>query len=104
MNYYITIFIGDENVDSKTDKTIETVLTVTKGESSITTNPKNENASDHSDSSDSVKFVMASSSAVTKPIQRRHHNRIKTVSSGSDDVIEISSKHSSRSKSRSRSR
>lgn len=101
--------IGDENAESKADKKIETVPTVSKGKSSVSINSKNENASDHSDSSDSVKFVMASSStsicsAVMKTVQKRRHNRINRVSSGSDDVIEISSKQSSRSKSRSRSR
>lgn len=64
--------------------------------------------SDHSDSSDSVKFVMATTSssicaAVTQTAQKRRHIRSNRKSSESDDVVEIPS-NNSRSKTRSRSR
>lgn len=69
---------------------------------------KNDRTSDHSDSSDSVKFVMATTStsicsAVTQTVQKRRSIRVNRVSSESDDVVEVESKPSgSRSESRSR--
>lgn len=72
---------------------------MTAAKSPVSGNLKEEH---NSDSSDSVKFVMASTSAITKTLQKRRHIRTNRDSSASDDVIEITSKHSSRSRSRSR--
>lgn len=75
------------------------------GETSL---PKEQtDIADNSDSSDSVKFVMETTSAsicaaVTQTTQKRRNIRLDRKSSESDDVIEIDSKHSRIFRSRSR--
>lgn len=50
---------------------------------------------DHSDSSDSVKFVMETTcSSVIQRAQKRRNIRVDRKSSESDDVVEIDSNHS----------
>lgn len=94
------VFIGEESLELKTNKKM--VAVPTKAQTPAAGNLKEANASENSSSSESVEFVMASTSAVIKSLQNRHHIRTNRDSSASDDVIEITSKHSSRSRSRSR--
>lgn len=95
---------GDDSTNTKTIKKDETSLPTTTEVSSPKL--KEDHTSDHSDSSDSVKFVMATTStsicaAVTQTAQKRRNIRASRKSSESDDVIEVDPEHSvSRSRSR----
>lgn len=107
-NCFFAMNIGDENAETKIAEKTEIALYTTNEMSSEKMKNEIENGSEHSDSSDSVKFVMTSSStticaAAKQTIHKNRNISMNQNSSESDDVIEITPRDS-RSNSRQRSR